>query len=172
MFGNGDPAAAQASMGVLARWLIAEKRYVQGKHTARYQGPHRLVAAHVRRGVGASSESIPYLGHVAVQFSIGVVTDKAYLQQIEAWYNEVHLPDILEAPGYLAALRLLPVAPEREGRFINMFLLDKQPAEAAAGLRALFPSLKERGRFAVPGRAVRLVFGGAYRPVVPLQYDK
>ncbi len=169
MFGTEDLAAAQASMGALARRLSAEGRYLKGRRSARYQGPHRLVSTHVRKGVSVSPDAVPYLGHVAVQFSIGMITDKSYLQQVEAWYNEVHLPDILEAPGYLAVMRLLPIDPEREGRFINLFLLDDEPANTVAGLRSLFPSLRERGRLAVPGRAVRLVFGGPFRPIMPLK---
>ena len=82
-----------------------------------------------------------------------------------------HLPDILETPGFLAAMRLVPIEPEREGRFINLFYLDEHPQQALAALAERVPELSARGRMESPGKAVRLLFAGPYRPLIPLQYD-
>lgn len=170
MFSTADVAAGQASMGALARRLNDEGRNF-GKGWARYQGPHRLVSACARSDLRLSPDAIPFVNHVAIQISIGVVEDMAFSAEVDSWYDQIHLPDIVETPGFLAALRLLPVSPEKQGRFINIFLLDETPAKALAAFRQRVPGLRDRGRLSSPGKSVRLLFGGPYQPLVPLQYD-
>ena len=170
MFGTDDIPAGQASMGAIARRINDEGRNF-GKGWSRYQGPHRLVKAHARKGLPVDEAAIPYLGHVAVHFSIGQITDKSLIPDVEAWYDEVHLPDILETPGFLSVMRLMPLNPEKEGRFIHVFYLDEYPKSALENFTARIGDLKERGRLESPGKSVRLIFGGPFRPIVPLQYD-
>ncbi len=170
LYGVEDLHAAQASMARLAKDLHKAGRGF-GKGWSRYQGPHRLVGAHTRPGLVADPDSVPYMGHLAVHFSIGTVTDPDQIDATHAWYEEVHIPDILETPGFLAALRLLPIDPEERGRFMNVFLLDELPSKALPAFQARVPELSERGRLSPPGGAVRLLYAAPYRPLVPLQYD-
>ena len=170
MYGVPDLAGGMASMAKLARRLGEEGRGF-GKGWSRYQGPQRLASALARKGASVDPVAIPYVGHLAIHFSIGVVTEKSLISDVAAWYDEIHLPDILETPGFLAAMRLVPIEPEREGRFINLFYLDAHPQQALAGLTERVPELSARGRLESPGKAVRLLFAGPYRPLVPLQYD-
>ena len=170
MYSIPDLEAGMASMAALATRLGEQGRGF-GKGWSRYQGPQRLVSALARKGAGVDAVAVPYVGHVAIHFSIGVVAEKAMIPEVAAWHDEVRLPDILETPGFLAAMRLSSIEPESEGRFINVFYLDEHPKQALAALASRAPELSARGRLASPGDAIRPLFGGPYRPLVPLQYD-
>lgn len=170
MYSIPDLQAGMTAMADLARRLHEEGRgFARG--WSRYQGPQRLVSARARPGAGVDAAAVPYVGHVAIHFSIGVVEDASRIPEVGAWYDEVHLPDILETPGFLAAMRLEAIEPEREGRFINLFYLDEHPEKALTAFRERIPELQERGRLESPGGAVRPLFGGPYRPLIPFQYD-
>ncbi len=171
-YATENVAAGMGAMAALAARLGTEGRGF-GKGRSSYEGPQRLVNAWSRSDLGIEPVAIPYIGHVAIQVSIGRITEKARTAEIEAWYDQVHIPDILETPGFLAAVHLVPVDPdpERDGRFMNLFYLDAHPARALAALRERMPGLRDRGRLEAPGKAVRLLFGGPFRPLIPLEYD-
>ena len=57
----------------------------------------------------------PYLAHRGVIVAIGRAPSPERLPEAVAWWDDVHLIDLLSRPGILAAIRFQPVDPRDEG---------------------------------------------------------
>ncbi|MBI2847862.1 MAG: hypothetical protein HYX83_01660 [Chloroflexi bacterium] len=58
--------------------------------------------------------------------------DKAREAEFNEWYNKVHLPDIMETPGFLGATRYEIVLPATgEAKFLAIYEIEADDLEAA-----------------------------------------
>ncbi len=169
LFGSEDMAKVQASMHELAVRLARQGRMYKRARTAFYT-PHRLVKTYVRKDLPLAPEAAPYLGHTGIYLSMGIASAPQHRATMDAWYDQVHVPDILETPGFLACLRLEPVDPDRAGRFLHLFLLEGEIEQAMHALKAQVSVWRERGRLpAQPGLQTPLL-RAAYEFITPLRY--
>lgn len=69
-------------------------------------------------------------------------------EEFDAWYTDVHLPELLAIPGFVAAQRFVhapegrPRDPAPAYRHLAIYEIDASPEEAAAALAAAVPSLR------------------------------
>jgi hypothetical protein len=156
-------------MHELAVRLARQGRMYTRARTAFY-APHRLVKTYVRKDLPLAPEAAPYLGHTGIYLSMGIASAPQHRATMDAWYDQVHVPDILETPGFLACLRLEPVGPDRAGRFLHLFLLEGEIEQAMRSLKAQVSVWRERGRLpAQPGLQTPLL-RAAYEFITPLRY--
>ncbi len=169
LFGSEDLAAVQADMHALAVRLAKEGRMFKRARSAFY-AIHRLTKVYVRQDLRTAPEAAPFLGHTGLYLSMGVAASPAHRAQVDEWYDQVHVPDILDVPGFLACLRLVPVNPEHAGRFLHLFLLGEEPAKAVEALRARIPVWQREGRLPTTAGTQRPLLRAPYRFITPLQY--
>ena len=95
-------------------------------------------------------------------------TDPAREQEFNDWYNDVHLPDILETPHFVAATRYELAGEPREGqgKYLAVYEIDNDDVDAAAAaIRQTIASTHERGRRT---DTLQALGGGYYRPIFSL----
>ena len=82
------------------------------------------------------------------------------------WYNNVHLPDILETPGFVRAMRYENTNPaEGQGKFIAMYEIETDDlANTLAKFDEIVNARAKQGRMS---DLVAAVGGGLYRQVCP-----
>lgn len=80
------------------------------------------------------------------------------------WYDNVHLPDILETPGFLRAVRYENTSPaEGQGRFLAMYEIETDDlASTLAKFDEIVNARAKQGRMS---DLVIAVGGGLYRQV-------
>lgn len=66
--------------------------------------------------------------------------------EFNRWYDEVHLKEVLEAPGFVAAERFdlgeaQMVEAERPHRYLSIYEIEGDPAEALKALQELAPKM-------------------------------
>lgn len=125
-----------------------------------------------REGVPVSSEAIPHLAHTGVLFTLTRIPEPELLGEMDTWWTEVHGPDVLQVPGFLAGLRLHAVATGSgesppEARALNVYLLDDDPANAVRAMGKRVPEWKERGRLTSPAGAAPPLWNCPYRRWTP-----
>ena len=92
--------------------------------------------------------------------------DPSREKELNAWYDEIHLPDILETPGFVWACRYENTGPsEGQGKFVAMYEIE---TDDFAGTMAEFT--EKVNSKAAEGRMSDLVIavgGGLYRQITP-----
>ena len=101
-----------------------------------------------RSGIELPPDALVFLPHAGVQVALGGVADPAKRQTIATWYHDIHAPDVLEVPGFAAALRFTSL--DTDGRHLVVFLLDDEPAEAVRAIQARVPDWRAQGRTPAP----------------------
>ena len=90
--------------------------------------------------------------------------DPSREQEFNDWYNNIHLPDILETPGFVSAVRYENTNPaEGQGKFLAMYVIE---TNNLAGTLAKFDEIVNTR--AKQGRVSDLVIavgGGLYRQI-------
>jgi len=92
--------------------------------------------------------------------------DPSREQEFNDWYDKIHLPDILETPGFIRAARYENTVPmEGKAKYVTMYEIetdDLQQTEAA--FAQSLDSLATQGRIS---DLVMAVGGGMYRQITP-----
>jgi hypothetical protein len=84
--------------------------------------------------------------------------------EFNKWYNTVHLPDILETPGFVRAVRYENTNPaEGQGKFIAMYEIETE--DLARTLAAFDEIVNARAREGRLSDLVMAVGGGLYKQV-------
>ena len=90
--------------------------------------------------------------------------DSAKEGQFNEWYNDIHLPDVLETPGFIQATRFEHTDPkEGEAKFLALYEIESD--DIAATMKALQDNLtkkREAGRMNNSGSRVMM---GVYKQV-------
>ncbi|MCJ7522191.1 MAG: hypothetical protein MUP21_08255 [Dehalococcoidia bacterium] len=93
-------------------------------------------------------------------------SDPSKEKELNDWYDNVHLPDILETPGFLCAARYENTNPaEGQGKFIAMYEIETGDLEKTMTVFSENVNSK-----AAQGRMSDLVIavgGGLYRQITP-----
>jgi len=76
-------------------------------------------------------------------------TDPAREAEFNQWYDKTHLPDVLETPGFVRAIRYVNTNPEAvPGKFLAAYEIETEDIERTmATLRERLDKLKEAGRY-------------------------
>ena len=87
-------------------------------------------------------------------------------KELNDWYDNIHLPDILETPGFISASRYENTNPtEGQGKFIAMYEIETDDLEKTMALFSENVNSKgAQGRMSDAGIAVG---GGLYRQITP-----
>ncbi|MEE8373500.1 MAG: hypothetical protein V3R87_07280 [Dehalococcoidia bacterium] len=92
--------------------------------------------------------------------------DPAREKELHEWYDTIHLPDILETPGFVRAARYENTSPsEGQGKFLAMYEIE---TDDLGHTMAQFGKIVDRK--AAQGRMSDLVIavgGGLYRQITP-----
>lgn len=90
--------------------------------------------------------------------------DPAREQEFNDWYNNIHLPDVLETPGFVGARRYEIKGPaERKGKFLALYEIEADDVD-----KALVALQENMTRKRAEGRIVEfleVVDRGVYRQI-------
>jgi len=137
-----------------------------------YSDKFRLIKAYPGESVPVGPEAVPYLGHDAIMVALTDVPDHSRRAEVEQWWDEVHIPDMVAVPGMLGAMRLESVVPDRDRRVMFMFLVEGEPADLAPRMREHSQRWAEQGRvYKQDERPHRSLYNGYYRLITPFKYD-
>ena len=81
------------------------------------------------------------------------------------WYNTMHVPDILQLPGFVACTRYQMVGSprERQGKFLALYEMEADdPAAAVDALWKAVAELQAKGRMF---DGTQLVYAAPYQPI-------
>ena len=92
--------------------------------------------------------------------------DPSREQELNDWYDSIHLPDILETPGFVRAVRYENTNPsDGQGKFVAMYEIETDDFT-----RTMAEFTEQVNSRAAQGRmcdAVVAVGGGLYRQITP-----
>ena len=76
-------------------------------------------------------------------------SDPSKEREFSEWYNNTHLPDILEVPGFVRATRYeVPEPGEGESKFIAMYAIETEDIDKTkAALQGQVAKKEEQGRY-------------------------
>ncbi len=90
--------------------------------------------------------------------------DPSREDEFNDWYNNIHLPDILETPGFVRAVRYENTNPaEGQGRFLAMYEIETD--DLARTLAEFDEIVNKRAKQGRMSDLVIAVGGGLYRQV-------
>jgi hypothetical protein len=90
--------------------------------------------------------------------------DTSREKEFNKWYDTVHLPDILETPGFVRAVRYENTSPaEGQGKFLAMYEIETD--DLARTLAAFDEIVNARAKQGRMSELVIAVGGGLYRQV-------
>jgi hypothetical protein len=91
-------------------------------------------------------------------------SDPAREQEFNDWYDKIHLPDILETPGFIRAARYENTFPaEGKAKFVTMYEIETDDLEQTeAAFAQTLDSLAAQGRIS---DLVMAIGGGMYRQI-------
>ena len=92
--------------------------------------------------------------------------DPSREKELNAWYDEIHLPDMLETPGFVSACRYENSNPsEGQGKFVVMYEIETDDfASTMAKFAEKIDSKAAEGR---GPDLVMAVGGGLFRQITP-----
>lgn len=176
-----DLANAQASFRAKSLEIHRDKRMVRYGNMVSVDF-YRHIHTTVRPDLPVSRAAGPYLGHQGVFVVFTRVADPSMRAEVDDWFARTHARDVLAVPGAVAALRFTRLGSatgddwsgqqggDGDGRYMNVYLLDGDPARFAVQLAAHSREWHERGRTFGP-QTSQILFTSAYRSVVPTRYD-
>jgi hypothetical protein len=93
-------------------------------------------------------------------------TDPLREKEFNKWYDTVHLPDILETPGFVRAMRYENSSPaEGQGKFLAMYEIETDDlAKTLAAFDKIVNARAKQGRMS---DLVMACGGGLYRQITP-----
>jgi hypothetical protein len=116
--GRGREAAAQEpaaqcmkELSVVAYKAVSAVKTRSNSRSAPYANKATPPVAKVKPGPGTRRFML------AEETSL---TDQEHASEVAAWYNDVHIPDVLTSPGYRSVVRLERVTAEAAGRGQNL----------------------------------------------------
>ena len=88
----------------------------------------------------------------AVLITGTVLTDPDREAEFNEWYDKIHIPDVLETPGFVKATRYTLAVPgqsgSRQAEYVTLYELDRGDLEQAEqDLQETHRRNRERGRF-------------------------
>jgi len=90
--------------------------------------------------------------------------DPSREQEFNEWYDNVHLPDILETPGFVRAIRYENTNPaEGQGKFIAIYEIETD--DLASTLTKFDEIINARAKQGRMSDLVAAVGGGLYRQI-------
>ena len=90
--------------------------------------------------------------------------DPSREKEFNDWYNKIHLPDILETPGFVRAVRYENTSPaEGQGKFIAMYEIETD--DLASTLTEFDKIVNARAKQGRMSDLVAAVGGGLYQQV-------
>jgi hypothetical protein len=91
--------------------------------------------------------------------------DPSREEEFNRWYDTVHLPDILETPGFVSASRYINTNPEGQCKFLAMYEIETD--NIAQTLAEFDKVVNVRAREGRMSDLVLAVGGGLYRQITP-----
>lgn len=101
-------------------------------------------------------------------------------QDILAWYDRVHIPDVLTCPGVAGVWTFTAVPnftggrdglPWREGRRVHLYFLDEDPIAVVEAIRARSAEWQAAGRLRDNRVSKRDLYCGPLRTIIPWEWD-
>jgi len=103
------------------------------------------IGLYERIGEWCSQRGKPVRGLLMV---ISNCKDPAREEEFNRWYNQVHVPDILELGHYHTAYRYQSIAPDKTpGKYLALYETDEDPVVASQANVDMRPQWQARGRW-------------------------
>ena len=152
-------------------------------YTERYfTGFFLALKGYVSQRVLISPEALPYRPTRGVFVTMSDVFEPDSEDAIDMfqWYDQVHLPDMLELKGvagiwsFASDARFTSTASPNAnppGRRINLYYLDEDPMEFLAAVGQAAPKWREAGRLRDNSKTKKDLFMGPLKTIVPWEWD-
>lgn len=84
--------------------------------------------------------------------------------EFNRWYDGIHVPDILQMPGFVSAkrYRLAGNPGDGQGKYLAIYEIQGDQQEVMAGMQKSIPELAARGRLF---DGIQIVYSGVYNPL-------
>jgi len=99
---------------------------------------------------------------------VGVnVSDKAKEKEFNDWYNNIHLPDVLEIKGFKKATRWENIAPaEKDAKFLALYEIESNNIEAT--MKDLEKTIGEKAKAGRMSNLGALAWRGTFKQIFTL----
>ena len=151
--------------------LLRKERRIFSHGAVADVGFYRLEQILARNGIPVRPEAMPYLGHRGVYVVLTQVADAGRRAEVDRWYTEVYAPEVLDIPGVVVAMRFSRFETPDRGRYMQLYLLDGDPAATVTELGKQRERWRAQGLIPSPGDAAQVLFQSPYRSVVSTEYD-
>ena len=89
------------------------------------------------------------------------VTDPSREKEVDEWFQNIHIPDVLETPGFVSAKRYVMKEPRNgRGKYVAIYEIETDDIEKTLAIRKEFMA-KEREL----GRSSDKMFTGLFLPI-------
>ncbi len=134
---GGDLEAGHKHMGE-AMAKAGDRGHFNGLKALQVEN-FKLLSTFVKPGTRLEPDGVPYLPHKGILFGIWEMLDPAAEEKCMRWYEDFHIPDLLIAPGFSGGMLLKSTStlPGAKARYLNLWLTDNDPSEAAKGMMTL-----------------------------------
>ena len=132
------------------QWVIDNAPAYNGTRNLQSVAAFDFVKARAAPHVPISADAVLYRPHTGVYVTMSDVNDPKDAAAVADWYERVHIPDMLSVKGFAGVWRFVsrrhPDFLNPEGRFLHIYFLDEEPAEALSDLRTKAPGWSAAGR--------------------------
>ena len=170
LLGTADIAQVMADFKEMSAYLRREKRiFRHGRviDVGFYKTEH--IAA--RDDIPVHTAAVPFLGHRGVMAVLTNVPDPSKRDVVNEWFREAHAPDLTAVPGIVNAMRFSRFDKPELGRYLNLYMLDGDPAQVVAGVQAARESWIKKGTSPSPDGASKPLFNSPYKFIHPTEYS-
>ena len=162
---------------------LAIGRRPEVPYTKRYfTGFFLVLKGYVNPRVLIGPEALPYRptrGLFVTMHDLPEPESKDAIEMLQ-WYDEVHIPDILECKGVAGAWTFASDSryvsdaganPNKPGRRIHVYYLDEDPLGFLEDLHAHVPKWKDAGRLRDNSKTKKDLLIGPMRTIIPWEWD-
>lgn len=170
LLGTDEIAKVMSDFQSMSSYLRQEKRIFRHGRVVE-AGFYKAEHAVARNSIPVHSEAVPFLGHRGVLAVLTNVPEPSQRDAVDEWFRDVHAHDVMAIPGVVNAMRFSRFDKPELGRYLNLYMLDGDPAQVAQGVQAARQGWIEKGTSPSPGNASTPVFSSSYRFIYPTDYQ-
>ena len=166
--------------------LVGGKRFpsIRNNHIT---GPHMLVKPYVSPNVRLNPDALPYRPNKGIFLVVTQVKDDALVDEVTRWYDQVHIPDMLDVKGIAgtwwfktpsmlrdsAAIDVSRFINPMKNRLIFIHYLDEDPLQVTEAVRQKSVQWRASNRWlkALETDGVETLFAGPMQTIIPWEWN-
>ncbi len=170
LLGTDDIAEVMGHFQEMGAYLRREKRIFRHGRVIEV-GFYKTEYVVARDDIPVLTAAVPFLGHRGVMAVLATVPDPSKREVVNEWFREVHAPDVMAIPGVVNAMRFSRFDKPELERYLNLYMLDGDPAQVVEGVKAARESWIQKGTSPSPGGASVPLFNSPYQLIHPTEYS-